>query len=160
MAQASVRQHTRHTKNGTVTVQQHRRAAKAPAGYDNGGQTPVQQLRRERLKAEATKRRKEAMRRGGTAARKGWKATKRRARQSLKLARRGGKNLYRAADMLGRKRRAAATVLVFAGLAEIFAAVAWQGIGITVTTLSILAAAIAGGLLIGGRARRRAKGSR
>lgn len=153
MARANVSEHSRTVDGKTVKVKRHRRAYTPGGDPGERGRTPVQNMRRDRMRAQARKRRKEAMRRGRAAAKQGWKATKRRGRQSRKLAKSGFKHIYRAAVMVGRKKRAAAVCLVAAGVAELTAAVAWQGIGLAVTTAAIVGATLAGGLLIGRKAR-------
>jgi hypothetical protein len=149
MANTTVRQHSRRLKNGeTVSVTQHSRGYE-PATVDNAGRTPVQQLRRERTRRNARIRREHALKRLKESSARGWKATKKRARQSALLGMSGAHHIRRGFTMIGRRRRAAAVCLMGAGVAEIGAAVAWQGIGVTITTLSILGATLGGALLIG-----------
>jgi len=153
MPSTSVRQHSRTLKNGeTVTVTRHNRSFEPGAGYDQAGRTPVQQLRRDRRRRNARLRRDQAAARAKTSAAKGWKQTKKRLRQSGLLILSGGSHIRHGFRLMTRtrnKKRAAAVCLMGAGMAEIGAAVAWQGIGLTITTVSILGATLGGALLIG-----------
>lgn len=151
MAKADVQDYTRQLANGTkVHVHGHKRTYD-PADDAKPGRSPVDQLRSERLKEQARVRRANALRMGREAVSTGWTATQKRARQSWKLSKKGGKRLRRAAWLASKKKRATATCAAVAGVAEIGAALAWSTTGLIVTTVSILAATLAGGLFLGGK---------
>lgn len=150
MARQQIQEYTRQLANGSkVTVHSHRRTYEPAAASPTSQRTSVENIRRTREKEQSRDRRREAVQRGKAAAVKGATATKRRAGQSWRMTQRGGKRLRRAVQLAGRKRKAAATCAAVAGVAEIGAALAWSTTGLIVTTVSILAATVAGGLFIG-----------
>lgn len=150
MAIGKVQEYTRQLANGTqVQVNGHSRSFQPGDKAKQQRRTPVDQYRHERVKAERNERRREAISRGRDAAHKGMRRTRQQAKRSVRMAKRGGKRLQRAARYMGRRRRTMAVCAAAGGLAEVGAAIAYQGAGLVVTSISILAAVLTGGLLIG-----------
>jgi hypothetical protein len=152
MARHHVSEYTRQLADGTkVTVgEHHRTAAGANLLGDSGRRSPVESHRRARLKQQARARRRAALRRGGRAAKKGLVGIRRRGRQTKKLLKRGTRRLSRAARYASKNRRGTAACCLVAGVVEIGAGLLWSTAGLVFATLSILAALVSGGLLLGG----------
>lgn len=148
-----VHEHKRTLPDGKqVTVTSHDRTGgdnqQTPPG--DGRDTPAQQHRRERLRAESQRRHAEAMRRGKAASKKGWRKTKKQAKKTKRILRKGSKRLARAYHLAHQKKKLGAGMLAIGGIAEIGAALSYQLVGVAVTTVGIAVAVIGGGLLVGG----------
>lgn len=152
MARARVGEYTRELASGTqVKVHGHeRRYQEGAAARPASRRTPVMTHQREQARERNRLRRQEATRRAGVAAGKGWTGIKRRGGQAKKMLKRGGRRLQRAGRYMGKKRRAMAAICVVGGLAEVGAGLLWSTTGLFIAALSILAAAVSGGLLLGG----------
>lgn len=154
-AKASVKEYTRQLANGTqVTVHQHSREY-TPASGEQERRSPVEQHRRSRMRAQAKARRAAALARGKAAARRAGPMLRKTGRQSLKIAKRGGRRLQKAARYASHRRRAMAAACVVGGVAELGASLAWGTAGAVWSGLSIVGATLAGGLFLGGRENRK-----
>lgn len=161
MPRGQVQEYTRQLNGRNVRVQQHSRhynGQQRQHGHgheDSAGRTPVQQYRREHLRAQAKQRRTEAFRRGKDTSKKAGAGIRRRGKQSWKLARRAGRRWSRGARYAGKKRRMMAACCFLGGTAELGVGLAWSVGGLVWATVAIGAAVLSGGLLLGRQGRHR-----
>lgn len=144
-----VNDYTKHLADGTsVKVAGHQRSY-TPGSGDDHRVSPVEDYRRERLKAQARMRREAGWEKGKEAFGRARTATRKRSRQSKRLAKRGVKLLSKSARYASRRRRVTAAACLVGGLTEVVGAVAWSGGGLVVSTVAVLGSALLGGLLLG-----------